>query len=91
MDIKLHATQSVRVLTSYTSANDNFVDIESLKDCTCLRITNWSLSQQYIEVRKKNNQIAMFLFKKKSDKKWTDLGYWEDAEVVYSINEVKIK
>ena len=45
----------------------------------------------YMEVRKKGNQIKTFYFPRKSVKKDFDFGWWEDAEVVYSNNEVEIK
>ena len=42
---------------------------------------------QYVEVRKRDDQIKIFTFPKKSDKKDYDFGRWVDAEVVYSCNE----
>jgi hypothetical protein len=88
MDIILHGSERTRVETKYSSDIHNFVDISSLKDCAGLCISNWSLSQQYIEIRKKNNQLAMFVFNSKGIKHQVDLEYWADAEVVFSINEV---
>ncbi len=45
-------------------------------------------SSTYMEVRIKENKIATFLFASKGEKKRINLGWWQDAEVVYSINEV---
>lgn len=42
----------------------------------------------YIEIRRKDYQEKMFFFPKKSYKKDFDFGWWEDAEVVYSVNKV---
>ena len=70
---------------------DNFLDITCLASQVGLRVTNWTTRKQYIEIRKKDNQVAMFVFPKKGYKKEIDFGYWEDAEVVYSINEVEHK
>ena len=43
---------------------------------------------QYIEVRRKDCQVRVFSFKKKSHKKECDFGWWSDAEVILAINEV---
>ncbi len=91
MNIKLNSNEQIRIETSYTRIDNNFINITSLNDCIGLRITNWSNIRQYTEIRKKDNQIAMFIFKKKRDKKYANLGWWEDAEVVYSCNEVKLE
>ena len=42
---------------------------------------------QYIEIRRKQDQVRLFSFKKKSHKKECDFGWWEDAEVILAINE----
>ena len=88
MTVTLYGGEDVRIETKYSSDIHNFVDILSLKDAAGLRVTNWSLAEQYVEIRKKSNQLAMFIFNSKNIKHQTDLGYWTDAEVVFSINEV---
>jgi hypothetical protein len=87
MDLRLYSKQGVRVITHHSTRN--FIDIKCLEAEIGLRVTNWTNTYQYIEIRKKQNQIAMFIFMKKSDKKHAKLEWWDDAEVVYSINEVK--
>lgn len=87
MDLRLYSKQSVRVKTHHS--NLNFVDITSLDNEYALQVSNYSTSMQYIEIRRKNNSVAMFLFRKKSDKKEVDFGWWADAEVIIAINEVE--
>ena len=91
MDIKLNAQESIRIFTHDYNGISNFVDVTSLNDQSGLRVTNHSLVHQYIEIRRKSTQIAIFLFPRKSFKKYANLGWWSDAEVVYSINEVEFK
>ena len=43
-------------------------------------------SFQYIEIRKKDEQVRVFTFKRKSDKKDCDFKWWGDAEVILAIN-----
>lgn len=90
MELKLGNKESIRIITNqYSTTTENFIDVKALPDQMGIEITNWSNNVQYTELRLKNNQLALLVYRKKGDKKYTDLGYWEDAEVVYSINEVK--
>lgn len=92
MDLQLNAKDRVRLSTNnHKSGMANFIDASCLEFELGLMVTNWSNTYQYIEVRKKWNQLAVFYFLKKSDKKNANLEGWEDAEVVFSINEVKHK
>ena len=91
METKLFSNESIRIDSYLFSASLNFIDVKSLKDNIGLRVTNYSLDYQYIEIRRKNSQIALFLFSKKSLKKEVDFGWWGDAEVILAINEVKHK
>ena len=84
MDIKLHTTDKIRIDGSYGSL-DNFIDITK-PDYGSIAI-NLYASFCYIELRKKGDRLKLFTFPKKSMKKDCDLGWWEDAEVVYAINE----
>lgn len=84
MDLKLHATQQIRVKTGN---ENNFIDVDSGKDEICLGVSLHP-SFHYIEIRKKGGHIKIFLFEKKGHKKYFDFGYWNDAEVVYANNEV---
>lgn len=42
---------------------------------------------QYIEIRSMEGQTRMFLFKTKRAKKDADLGFWNDAEVIFALNQ----
>lgn len=44
--------------------------------------------RQYIEIRKKENGVRVFIFNSKGEKKKADLGWWDDAEVIFALNEV---
>jgi hypothetical protein len=89
MDLHLNSDQTIRMSTHNYGVDRNFVDITCLNDELGLQISNWTTTKQYIEIRKKSNQIAMFVYSKKSDKHYAKLGWWEDSEVVFSINEVE--
>lgn len=84
MDLKLRNSDSIRVIGD--DKKNNFINI--------LGVGNNSLAIDfipifyYIEIRKKENMIRVFTFPKKSYKKECDFGWWEDAEVVYSLNQV---
>lgn len=87
MEIKLNAKDNIRVKTNYS---DNiFIDVDSGKEEMFLGVTSL-ISNQYVEVRKKDNLIKIFYFKKKSHKKYSELGWWDDAEVIFSNNNVVI-
>tara|TARA_R110000851_G_scaffold259046_1_gene411534 strand:- start:340 stop:618 length:279 start_codon:yes stop_codon:yes gene_type:complete len=64
---------------------NNFIDV-SKAGFSGLAMTLFC-GYQYIEIRKKQDQITVFTFSKKSLKKEYDFGFWDDAEVVYSLNE----
>jgi hypothetical protein len=87
METQLNSNEKIRVSAHNYLNKANFIDITALDAEIGLRITNYSNTYQYFEVRKKDNQVAMFFFAKKSDKKYTDFKYWKDAEVVYSLND----
>jgi len=89
MDLRLYAKQAVRIITHDILNESNFIDVRSLDFELGLMITNYSLGRQYIELRRKDNQIALLLFSKKSHKKDVDLGYWSDADIIFSLNEVE--
>ena len=87
MQLKLYSKNSIRVTTGVSEPN--FLDIKSLEWEGGLMVENWSDSKQYMEIREKNGQTAVFFFMRKSAKKDVDLGHWEDAEVIFSKNKVK--
>jgi hypothetical protein len=85
METKLYSKEGITLkpgndgrLWCHVSAigNGYGVRMESLTSCA------------YMEIRKKENKVATFLFARKSQKRELDLGWWSDAEVVYSVNEV---
>lgn len=84
--LKLNAEQRIRVTGDYKE--NNFIDINSHKHEIGMSI-DFHPCKQYIEIRKKEGWCRQFFFEKKSQKKYFDFGYWEDAEVIFSLNEVK--
>ena len=84
MEIKLNHNDSIRASTGQGS---NIIDIRGME---------WELGIQvnlyphfhYIEMRKKEQMITVFLFKNKGVKKDIDLGWWKDADVIFALNEV---
>lgn len=85
MDIKLNQDDRIRIDGDYSDMS-NFIDA-SRAGHSGLALTLFT-GFQYIEIRKKGDQVKVFTFPKKSHKKDYDFGeIWSDAEVVYSINE----
>lgn len=85
MDVRLYSNQKVRIKTGHKE--NNFIDVESGKDELVLT-TEFYPSFHYIEIREKNNFMKTFLFEKKGHKKHYDFGFWEDAKVIFSKNDV---
>ena len=88
MDIRLNSKQRFRVVTGYSK--NNWIDITCGDFEQSLEVSFLS-SQQYLEIRKKEGQICSFYFESKRQKKDYDFGWWIDAEVVFSNNDVKHK
>jgi len=87
MEIKLHGEDRVRIVCDHKE--NNFIDVERVAyESMCV---DMHPHFHYIEVRKKSSQVRVFVFPKKSYKKECDFGWWEDAEVVLAITEVKHK
>ena len=85
MDIKLNQDDRLRVDGGYSDMS-NFIDI-SKAGFSGLCTTLFS-GFQYIEIRKKGDQLRIYTFPKKSHKKEYDFGeIWVDAEVVFSLND----
>ena len=85
MELRVYQSDSIRVVSDH--AKQNFVDIRTMGSEEIIVDTYERF--HYIEIRRKEGVQRVFLFKKKSDKKDYDFGFFEDAEVVYSCNEVK--
>ena len=83
MRIQLYGNDDLRIDGS--SDKSHFVDIDRV-GYDGIGLTLFTM-YQYIEIRKKDDKIKVFNFKRKSDKRDCDFGWWEDAEVIYSINE----
>lgn len=85
MNIKLNSNDWFRVYADYEE--NNFIDIaqEEYESMSVNAFTSF----QYIEIRKKEGQLRIYFFKKKSYKKECKFGWWEDAEVVFALNETK--
>ncbi len=81
MDIKIRKDERFRV----EGGGNNFIDVNGIGfESLCLDLY---VSFQYIEVRRKDNQIRVYTFPKKSYKKSHDFGWWKDAEVIFAVNE----
>lgn len=84
MNIKLDYEDSFRIYGD--SEKNNFIDI-SQENFEGIGIGLFPYFH-YIEIRKhKNGNLKMFCFKKKSHKKDCDFGSYQDAEVIFSLNE----
>jgi hypothetical protein len=84
MELTLHYNDCIRISTEL---GNNFIDVSGLEWEMGMRVSGYPYSH-YIEVRVKDKRVATFYFRNKGVKKKIDLGWWNDAEVVYSINEV---
>lgn len=83
MRIKLNNGDRFRVVADHKE--NNFIDV-GVVGYESLAIDLFA-SFHYIEVRKKDQQVRVFTFPKKSYKKECDFGWWADAEVILAINE----
>jgi len=84
MDLRLYHNSRIRIQTEQSK---NFIDINGIQDECGIAIDAYPFLH-YIEIRKKNGYVRTFYFKNKGIKKHIDLGYWEDAEVIFALNEV---
>ena len=87
MKLRLYSEQNIRVVTGYKK--NNFIDVKSGKNEDSLQVS-FLASHQYMEIRKKDGFIGTFYFERKSHKKHHDFCWWEDAEVVFANNDVKL-
>lgn len=83
--IRLYHNDRIRIFGDFE--NNNFIDVSGCKDEDAITVDLYP-HFHYIEMRKKDNICKLFMFKKKGLKKHFDFGWWKDAEVVYSLNEV---
>ena len=84
MEINLQDSDRLRLHADFKQ--ENFVNISKF-GYEAMAI-DLHTAFQYIEVRRKDCQVRVFSFKKKSHKKECDFGWWADAEVILAINEV---
>jgi hypothetical protein len=87
MNIHMNYKDRVR-LSCYQDSN--FIDVECLGHEQGLAVDAYPYFH-YIEVREKKGAIRTFYFRSKRAKREMDLGWWADAEVVWSKNEVNTK
>ncbi len=87
MKVRLYNGDDIRVTCDHSEKN--FIDIRR-QEWEAMSVDAYP-SMQYIEIRKKNDQLRIYFFKKKSDKKECLFGWWEDSEVVFSINNVHLE
>ena len=85
METKLNSTDRLRVTTGHTK--NNYIDIECGQWELALEVS-FLASKQYMEIRKKSGHICSFYFESKRHKKEYDFKWWEDAEVIFSNNDV---
>ena len=84
--LRLNSEERMRITADYKE--NNFIDVCGHKDELGMSIEFYP-TMQYIEIRKKGGVCKQFMFEKKGHKKHYDFGYWEDAEVIFSLNEVR--
>jgi hypothetical protein len=87
MNILLYKEDNLRISGDFE--NKNFINVCSV-GYNSLAIDLFP-TFHYIEIRKKGNQVRVFTFIKKSHKKEYDFEWWEDAEVVYALNDTTNK
>ena len=83
MEIHLNSTSTFRVRTGRES---NFIDVHGCDWEGAIAFDFYPFFQ-YIEIRKKNGLVRVFAFESRRHKKDMDLGWWSDANVIFSINE----
>ena len=70
-----------------TDQGNNFIDVNGLEWEMGIRVDGYP-HFHYIEIREKEGQIATFYFRNKRAKQDMILEWWQDAEVVFSRNNV---
>lgn len=84
MELSMNSGDSIRLKNYHTG----FIDCTS--ECHEMVLgVSFLKGYIYMEIRQKGGQVKTFYFRKKSHKKDCDLGYWQDAEVIFSFNFVK--
>ena len=84
--LQLYANERARITTDHKE--NNFIDVSGHKDEMGMTVDFYP-SKQYVEIRRKGGVCRQFFFEKKGHKRHFDFGYWEDAEVIFSLNEVR--
>lgn len=90
MNITLNSEDHFRVVTGCYDT-EVLVRLTSLKNGSGLVVEQTSTDTSYLEVREKEGRIATFHFASKREKKYTDLGWWADAEVLFARNERSVR
>lgn len=85
MNLELSYDSRIRI---QTDLGKNYIDVSGVQDQCGMAVDAYPFLH-YIEIRKKNGYIRTFYFKNKGVKKDIDLGYWQDAEVIFALNEVR--
>ena len=83
MELRVRTEEGIRVIGDHK--NDNIVDVNGV-GYDSLAIDLYPRFY-YIEIRKKEDQIRVFTFPKKSSKKDCDFGWWKDADVILAVND----
>ena len=84
MDVRIRNDEQLQITSS--TNGDNFVRVQGFGYNSL--VIDLYAPFQYIEVRRKESNVRVFTFHKKSDKKECDFGWYEDAEVILAINDV---
>lgn len=84
MNIKLNYKDQFRISTNQ---EQNFLDIRGLDHEAGIAVDSYPRFH-YIEIREKLSGIRTFYFQTKRHKREYNFGWWEDAEVVFSRNNV---
>jgi hypothetical protein len=85
MDIVMRHSDSVRIITDQ---GNNFIDVNGMEWEQGIRVDGYP-HFHYIELREKEGHLSTFYFRNKRAKHGMDLGWWQDAEVVFARNDVR--
>jgi len=85
MEILVRANDKFRLSCD---GGNNFIDIHGVNSEMGVLVNGYPRFH-YIEIREKEGEIATFYLKKKSIKKDIDFGWWDDAEIIFTKNNVK--
>jgi len=86
MELKLNSTDQIRLVTGFPK--DNWIDVASEDGEQALTVMFIS-RKQYMEIRERDGYVKTFYFESKGSKKYFKFGWWEDASVIFALNNVE--